>query len=507
VDTWLHHDRLGSVVLQTDAGGGALASFPATGRMIEGCTGSEIDPRWELTQSQDYAGQDAELVADAELAALTGRGRAQALHPLPSEEGMSLLIAGEQAGWWANPNDEEWDEPESHVVSFAANWSGGDVQIRLRGERASGGPVEIVVRFGPWADTSSGGGVDRVNPWEDVPSGVWGQVAFDAAALYATHFPGESLAELDGVMVEVESEGDLRLADFALLGRSHAAYSAWGESLASAQTGDVLSPLAQASAWSRPDAGSPVGWQSKQLDPALGLHFNHARFYNAGLGRFTQASPLGADFEHLYGYGLNSPQAFTDVNGLSPFDMNVMQRVAEARAYENFWANAMGVGPLYDYAPGGCRDQEWESIQFWGQLVVEASLSFGTWGISDTLNDADLALQGDRVAMAAVFLPFVSTRALRTTGQLHHAISAKVHRELERHPNLSGRYRYRDSRLATRAIDSAAHRGYQRWHRDLDNEVAGWIARHRTATPQQFEAYLHEVYSRPELLQRFPNGL
>jgi RHS repeat-associated protein len=191
--------------------------------------------------------------------------------------------------------------------------------MTIRGQQSSGEVVEINLRFGSTADSTytGGGGYPGVNHYEDIPTGTWGHAAFDAAEVIRAQY-GDSvdLAQIDSI--SVFGYGKTEIADFALLGTSHASYTAWGESLASALTGDILSPLAQASAWMREGATSPVGWQSKSLDPALGLSFNHARFYSAGMGRFTQASPLGAAFEHLYGYGLNSPAGFTDVNGLNP---------------------------------------------------------------------------------------------------------------------------------------------------------------------------------------------
>jgi len=93
------------------------------------------------------------------------------------------------------------------------------------------------------------------------------------------------------------------------------------------------------------------------------------------------------------------------------------------------------------------------------------------------------------------------------TGQLHHAVSAKVHQQLEQGKNLKGLYRYRDPRLATRAKDAMSHCGYEDWHRNLDDEVVGWISRHADATQNDFEAYLRNRYRQPDLLGRFPGGL
>jgi len=62
-------------------------------------------------------------------------------------------------------------------------------------------------------------------------------------------------------------------------------------------------------------------------------------------------------------------------------------------------------------------------------------------------------------------------------------------------------------RFETRARDLESHRGYQKWHRDLDNEVSDWVNRNPRATPEEFESYLRQRYSQPDLLERFPDGL
>lgn len=93
------------------------------------------------------------------------------------------------------------------------------------------------------------------------------------------------------------------------------------------------------------------------------------------------------------------------------------------------------------------------------------------------------------------------------TGQNHHAISRPIARALERHLTLRGLYKPRDERFKLRAKDKESHCGYQQWHRDVDAEVIRWLARHERATPKQFEELLREIYNRPEMLKRFPDGL
>ncbi len=51
-----------------------------------------------------------------------------------------------------------------------------------------------------------------------------------------------------------------------------------------------------------------------------------------------------------------------------------------------------------------------------------------------------------------------------------------------------------------------AHCGYQEWHRNVDAEVIEWLEQPSKATPKEFEAFLREIYSRPDMLRRFPRG-
>lgn len=91
-------------------------------------------------------------------------------------------------------------------------------------------------------------------------------------------------------------------------------------------------------------------------------------------------------------------------------------------------------------------------------------------------------------------------------GQNHHIISRRIAKALQRHSTLNGLYEPRDPRFVARARDEQAHCGYQGWHRDVDQEVINWLDQNKTASPEQFEAYLRELYSRSALRWRFPRG-
>jgi hypothetical protein len=91
-------------------------------------------------------------------------------------------------------------------------------------------------------------------------------------------------------------------------------------------------------------------------------------------------------------------------------------------------------------------------------------------------------------------------------GQEHHVISRPIAKQLDEHLNLGGLYKPRDPRFVARAMDEKSHCGYQEWHRKVDEEVIEWLKSHRKATAEQFEALLREIYSRPDMLKRFPHG-
>jgi hypothetical protein len=94
----------------------------------------------------------------------------------------------------------------------------------------------------------------------------------------------------------------------------------------------------------------------------------------------------------------------------------------------------------------------------------------------------------------------------KCTGQNHHVISRLIAKALKDHKTLRGLYQPRDKRFVARARDKKAHCGYQKWHRDVDQEVIRWLEKYKKATPEEFEAFLREVYNRSALRWRFPRG-
>ncbi|MFL5346463.1 MAG: Wall-associated protein precursor [Hyalangium sp.] len=94
----------------------------------------------------------------------------------------------------------------------------------------------------------------------------------------------------------------------------------------------------------------------------------------------------------------------------------------------------------------------------------------------------------------------------KCTGQKHHVISRPIARALKNHLTLRGLYKPRDKRFVAQARNKKAHCGYQKWHRDVAQEVINWLKEQESATPEEFEAFLRSIYNRSALRWRFPNG-
>jgi hypothetical protein len=92
-------------------------------------------------------------------------------------------------------------------------------------------------------------------------------------------------------------------------------------------------------------------------------------------------------------------------------------------------------------------------------------------------------------------------------GQNHHLLTNKVMRALDKHRTLRGVFKRDDKRFQYLAKDAEAHKGYDEWHREIDDEVVNWIKdrNNAEATPKEFIRYLHDYYQAPRQSRRIPN--
>lgn len=97
--------------------------------------------------------------------------------------------------------------------------------------------------------------------------------------------------------------------------------------------------------------------------------------------------------------------------------------------------------------------------------------------------------------------------SIKATGQAHHLLGNKITRALNSHPTLKGAFDYSrtNSKYIYNALDDAAHKGYQTWHRQYDATVVKWLQSNPSATPAQFNKYLHNLHQQPWLKSRIPN--
>ena len=79
------------------------------------------------------------------------------------------------------------------------------------------------------------------------------------------------------------------------------------------------------------------------------------------------------------------------------------------------------------------------------------------------------------------------------TGQLHHPISNKIAKELQNTTKLNGITR--DSVGVIRASTLQDHIGYQKWHRQVDDDIIRWIQSNLDADENAFIVFLNKTYS------------
>jgi RHS repeat-associated protein len=297
----------------------------------------------------------------------------------------------------------------------------------------------------------------------------------------------------------------------------------------------------------------------KERDSETGLDFLGARYYSSSQGRFTSPDQAFADQDvhdpqswNLYSYVRNNPlnsvdptgqdcvfagwdsngelqygvsgaseadckqQGGTYVNGTvdpTSFTYNARKNILSF-SYSTGDESTIGSGHLYlpeQPDPGLLalkRAGEMSSFVTDPKFIVGFYVASASAGLDliqlGLIGGEELTTLGTLTAAETT----VETAVPQLTGQLHHAISNKVFRAIQRHPLLKNLYKARDPRFVTRAKDLASHSGYQKWHRQLDEQVVNWVKNNPSATPAQFESYLKNLYNTTaDLVGRFPNGL
>lgn len=140
------------------------------------------------------------------------------------------------------------------------------------------------------------------------------------------------------------------------------------------------------------------------------------------------------------------------------------------------------------------------------EVINRAMDLYGTAQFGARLKEDVQAKEDDEFAEAAEAEGKAAPEPPDCQGQNHHIISRPIAKALKRHETLGGLYAPRDERYVAKAKDKESHCGYQKWHRDVDLEIIQWLRAERRLTPEEFMAKLREIYNRPDMLKRFPNG-
>jgi hypothetical protein len=136
-------------------------------------------------------------------------------------------------------------------------------------------------------------------------------------------------------------------------------------------------------------------------------------------------------------------------------------------------------------AVGGFLGRAWHGAQTVGRSVAQTG--------------ARVIVVGYARARQSVY------RVLKREGQVHHVLSEQIMKKLNDHKTLRGRFHREQWKV--RAAAPHDHCGYQTWHRKVDQEIVDWLEKNQDATPEKFIAKLREIYSRHDMLIRFPDAL
>ncbi|MBN8644568.1 MAG: hypothetical protein J0L61_04925 [Planctomycetes bacterium] len=254
----------------------------------------------------------------------------------------------------------------------------------------------------------------------------------------------------------------------------------------------------------------------REWDGEAKVYHYRTRAYHPGLGRFMSVdrigvwgdgSQLGNGFAGMAGNPLRwvDPWGLEAVSQPQVIVKNPGSPAESVKVVVHHYQQQSGLGLVFaDTGIQYTGTSDLGEFQVTDPVEMDRLLvTLDRIGWLDTAANEVAQAMVDEYGPLAVMVPVT----VKPAGQLHHAISKRVWDVLENMPQLRKYLKLRDNRLVTRAIDALAHRGYQRWHRDYDAEVAEWLLNNADATLEEFLKYLHKLYQRSDLKARFPCGL
>jgi RHS repeat-associated protein len=265
-----------------------------------------------------------------------------------------------------------------------------------------------------------------------------------------------------------------------------------------------------------------------------------ARMHMPEVGRFYSVDPYSTEYYSIspYSYCLNSP-----LNAIDPDGKNVYILLPDGSMILALYTNSDH--EFYSYREDGTLtklDSKSKDRTMIGLYLMEnedmmATLAEGLSGeykgskgntlkdykrlvhmLEGTLaKDAFLEFMVDMIGGAGIVDDIVEgvvkrvakkqavKTAVNTVGQFHHLLSNKIVRALSKHPVLKGLFDRDDPAWIFRALDEAAHKGYQKWHRELDDRVVKWLETNPEATREDFVKFINKIYQEPDISKRIPN--
>jgi len=210
--------------------------------------------------------------------------------------------------------------------------------------------------------------------------------------------------------------------------------------------------------------------------------------------RFINADPLkgtiadGATL-NAYAYANGNPISYVDPFGAS----------AELSQAGHIFLDMAGMLPV-----GGIVFDAINVVWY----IVEGDWTNAGWSALALIPGVGYFSQGAKYGIKAISkiddVYDVAKSAGEATGQLHHILSNKTMKALNEHHTLKGVFEREDAAFKYRAKDADAHKGYQQWHRDVDNTTVDWLQNNPNATPEQFKKFLNDLYQQPGVSSKIP---
>ncbi len=264
-------------------------------------------------------------------------------------------------------------------------------------------------------------------------------------------------------------------------------YNAWGRDLGKWTLTTEYSNLASM---------NPLRYRGYIYDDETWMYYCRARYYFPELQKWINADDgfdEGAGFSgcNLFTYCANKSVGLFDPDG--DFLISMLLICVTAGAIIGGTIGGIS-GNLYADSKGYTG---WNKAKCIITGTVAGAIIGGVGGY---------AIAPSVVAITGVASVSITTAAGITlipahlAGQYHHVLSNPIMRVLENHPL---RDLFQRSTSVIQAMTEGAHKGYQQWHRLIDNHMVSWLQNHPNATENDFWKEIYIQYNTRDMVKRF----